>query len=60
MKGEHSIRMLCEVLDVSPSGYYRFTQQRPSPRQRHDQALAEKIVEFHQASRGTYGVPRIL
>ena len=60
MKGEHSIRMLCEVLDVSPSGYYRFRQQRPSPRQRHDQALAEKIVAFHQASRGTYGVPRIL
>ena len=60
MKGEHSIRMLCAVLDVSPSGYYRFRQQRPSPRQRHDQALAEKIVAFHQASRGTYGVPRIL
>ena len=60
MKGEHSIRMLCAVLDVSPSGYYRFRQHRPSPRQRHDQALAEKIVVFHQASRGTYGVPRIV
>ena len=60
MKGEHSIRMLCAVLDVSPSGYYCFRQHRPSPRQRHDQALAEKIVVFHQASRGTYGVPRIV
>jgi len=60
MKGEHPIRMLCALLEVSPSGYYRFRQHRPSPRERRDKALAEKIVAFHQASRGTYGVPRIV
>ena len=32
MKGEHPIRMLCELLTVSHSGYYRWLQQRPSTR----------------------------
>ena len=60
MKGEHPIRMLCELLKVSPSGYYRWCQQRPSPRQREDAAIATKVAAAHRASRGTYGAPRIL
>jgi transposase InsO family protein len=60
MKGAHPIRMLCELLNVGPSGYYRWCQQRPSPRQRDDAALAAKVAAAHRASRGTYGVPRIL
>ena len=60
MKGAHPIRMLCELLGVSPSGYYRHRQQRPSPRQREDATLATQIAAAHQASRGTYGVPRIV
>jgi len=60
MKGEHPIRMLCDLLGVSPSGYYRSRQQQPSPRQREDTALTAQIAAAHQASRGTYGVPRIV
>jgi transposase InsO family protein len=60
MKGEHPIRMLCEVLGVSRSGYYRWRRGRPSPRQSEDAAIAAKIAAAHRASRGTYGVPRIL
>jgi transposase InsO family protein len=60
MKGEHPIRMLCDLLGVSPSGYYRCRQQRPSPRQCEDAALTAQIAAAHQASRGTYGVPRIV
>lgn len=60
MKGEHPIRMLCDLLGVSPSGYYRSRQQPPSPRQREDAILTAKITKAHQASRGTYGVPRII
>jgi hypothetical protein len=30
MKGEHPIRMLCELLGVSPSGYYRWCRNQPS------------------------------
>lgn len=60
MKGEHSIRMLCELLNVSHSGYYRWRQQRPSARQREDAVIAVKVAAAHRASRGTYGAPRIL
>ena len=60
MKGEHPIRMLCELLKVSHSGYYRWCQQRPSPRQHEDAALAAKVAAAHRASRGTYGAPRIV
>jgi len=60
MKGNHSVRMLCELLGVSPSGYYRWHGQRPTARQRDDAAIAAKVAAAHRASRGTYGAPRIL
>jgi len=60
MKGEHPIRMLCDLLGVSHSGYYRWRQERPSARQCEDAAIAAKVVAAHKASRGTYGAPRIL
>jgi transposase InsO family protein len=60
MKGEHCVRLLCELLGVSPSGYYGWRQKRPSKRQREDAALAARIAAAHHASRGTYGSPRIL
>jgi putative transposase len=59
MKGEHSVRLLCKLLGVSPSGYYRWRQKRPSKRQREDEALVIKIAAAHRASRRTYGAPRI-
>ena len=60
MKGEHPVRTLCELLGVSPSGYYGWRQKRPTQRQREDTALAAKIAVAHRASRKTYGVPRIV
>jgi putative transposase len=60
MKGEHPIRMLCELLGVSPSGYYRSRQPQFSPRQREDAVITVQIAAAHRASRGTYGVPRII
>lgn len=60
MKGEHSVRMLCGLLGVSPSGYYGWRQKRPTKRQREDAALAAPIAAAHRASRKTYGAPRIV
>jgi transposase InsO family protein len=60
MKGDHPIRRLCGLLDVSPSGYYRWQQKRPSTRAREDAALSAQIAAAHQASRGTYRAPRIV
>jgi putative transposase len=48
MKGEYPVRMLCELLKVSHSGYYRWCQQRPTPRQREDAAIATKVAAAHR------------
>jgi transposase InsO family protein len=62
MKSQHSIRSLCAALDVSPSGYYDWQERRlcPGPRALENRALAKAIKQLHQASRETYGSPRIL
>ena len=60
MKGEHPIRWLCELWGVAPSGYYRWRHGHPSARQREDATLAAQITAAHQASRGTYGAPRLV
>jgi putative transposase len=60
MKSAHPVCLLCELLSVAPSGYYRARQVRPSRRQREDTVLAKQIAVAHQTSRGTYGAPRIV
>jgi len=60
MKGEHVIGTLCEVLQVSRSGYYRWKGQRPTRRQQEDTALSEQIARAHHHSRKNYGAPRIV
>ena len=60
MKGEHSIEGLCELLSVSRSGYYRWTQNRPTKRQCEDAELTEQIVQSHAENRKIYGAPRIV
>ena len=61
MKTEHPVRSLCEALEVSASGYYDWINRRdlPSPRAQENARLARQIGELHQASRQTYGSPRI-
>ncbi len=51
--------MQCRVLQVSPSGFYRWLKRQPSSRQQSDEALLVRIKHYHQRSRGTYGAPRI-
>lgn len=60
MSGEHSISLLCEMLEVARSGYYRWRDRPESARQREDVALGAQIVAAHAASRGTYGAPRLV
>lgn len=60
MKGEHGIQLLCELLEVSRSGYYRWESSPPSRRQREDGALADHIVQAHEQSRRIYGAPRLV
>jgi transposase InsO family protein len=55
----HPIRVMCTVLEVSASGYYRWRQQPVSDRQREDRRLRVEIGSIFRASRQTYGRPRM-
>jgi len=61
MKAEHCIARLCQAFEVSPSGYYDWSerQEHPSQRQQLDQQLKEQISRIHAESRKTYGSPRV-
>ncbi len=54
----HTIRMLCRVLQVSRSAFYAWRAE-PKRRQQSDAELAVHIKGIHRESRGTYGSPRI-
>jgi transposase InsO family protein len=62
-KATYSINRMCELLEVSRSGYYKWRKSRdsgPTPAQRHRAKLDTKVAKFHAASDGVYGAPRIL
>jgi putative transposase len=58
-QAEFSIRAICRVLEVSPSGYYAWRRRQPSVRRQEDQRLQREIDAIHRFSRRTYGSPRI-
>jgi len=58
-QAEFPIATMCRILGVSPSGYYAWTKRQPSRRARTDATLVAEIRAAHEASRGTYGAPRI-
>ncbi len=51
--------VLCRKLGVSRGGYYAWLNRQASQRQSSNEALLEKIVSIHKASRETYGYPRV-
>jgi putative transposase len=55
----YPVKLLCRCLGVSPSGFYAWRSRPPSPRAIADEVLTEQIRAFHEASRCTYGAPRI-
>jgi len=52
-------RKMCEVLNVSRSGYYAWLHRQPSRRERENEAIAVHVREVHRRSREIYGSPRI-
>lgn len=49
------ITLLCQVMQVSPSGYYAWLVRPESPRVGQNRALAVCIKAAHRASRKTDG-----
>jgi putative transposase len=58
-ESEFSIERMSSVFGVSRSGYYQFIHAEVSQRIEEDNRLLLKIKAIHQASRHTYGSPRI-
>lgn len=58
-KESFSVAMMCEVLEVSRSGYYAWRDRGPSTRAAEDARLGQEIAAIHAQSRRTYGSPRI-
>ena len=53
------VRLMCRVLEASPSGFYDWLRRPESRRAAEDRALVEKIQAVHNESRRTYGSPRV-
>lgn len=58
-QAEHKVAVLCDVLDVSTSGFYAWLKRAPSQRARTDAALKHEIREIHAGSGRSYGSRRI-
>ena len=58
-RAEYAVSMMCQLLGVSPSGYYAWEGRRPSARSLQDATLTARIKKIHEESRATYGVPRV-
>ena len=58
-KANFPIKVMCRLLEVSRSGYYRWRNATPSKRAREDAQLKPQIAAVYAESRETYGSPRI-
>jgi putative transposase len=58
-RAEHSIKIMCRVLEVSRSGFHAWASREPSARAVVDDALSGRIAEIHADSGKTYGSPRV-
>ena len=59
-KDWYPVTQLCRMAQVSRAAYYQWQEGRGSARQVADAELTGKIRAIHAASRGQYGVPRVL
>ena len=53
------IRLMCDVLDVCPAGYYAWRDRTVSIQQQRRDVLAVHVQAIHQEFKGRYGSPRI-
>lgn len=53
------LRVLCQTLRVSKSGYFHWRHHPESRRDDEDRRLTRRIREIHGESRRTYGSPRV-
>jgi putative transposase len=58
-KGSFPVALMCDALGVSRSGYYAWCGRGPSERAVENAELEGEILDIFEASRRTYGSPRV-
>ncbi len=58
-KACYPVNLLCRVLEVSRSGYYKWLKHQPSARSHENRQLMKRIRQAFTENRGVYGSPRI-
>jgi transposase InsO family protein len=58
-RADYPVRILCDVLEVSPAGYYAWRSRPESRRSTANRQLVNDIKRVHRDAYGRYGSPRI-
>ena len=58
-RDEWPTRLMCQVLGVSPGGFYAWRRRPASPAQQRREALVAEIKAIHHQVKARYGSPRI-
>ena len=56
---QYPVARMCRVVGVNRSGFYKWKNRQPSLRDRADAELLVEIKDIYEASRRTYGSPRV-
>lgn len=55
----YNIKLMCKVLKVSRSSYYKYLTKTPSPRAIENKRFEDKILAIYKESKKRYGAPKI-
>jgi putative transposase len=58
-RADYPVRVMCDVLDISPAGYYAWRRRPESQRSAANRNLLEDIRRVHHDAGGRYGSPRV-
>ena len=58
-KDRWPVRLLCETLEVSPTGYYAWRQRPRSPREQRQDTVLVEMRAIHAQYKARYGSPRM-
>lgn len=58
-KAEYPVTLMCDVLSLKRSTYYRWCERKPSARECENKDLLVAIKAEFERGRGTYGSPRV-
>ena len=58
-RADYPVTIMCDVLGVSPAGYYAWRARPESPRAAANRELVDDIKRVHRDTNGRYGSPRV-